>query len=129
MDPITLAITGALGSLGVKVINDAYTAFKAALQQKYGLDSDLVETVKKLEEKPDSKARQAMLQEEVETAKVNDDPNFHQLAQDLLDKLNSEQAQVSQVKVEISGGTVQGIVGSGKVDVETFNFDNSPDEK
>ncbi len=87
MDPITLAVTAALGKLGGTVIKDAYNALKAALQHKYGVKSDLVEAVEKLEKKPDSKARKAVLQEEVETAKAAQDPELVKVAEALLEKL------------------------------------------
>jgi hypothetical protein len=61
VDPITLAITTALANLGQEVIKDAYNALKAALKQKFGVRSEIVEAVDKPEEKPDSKARQALL--------------------------------------------------------------------
>ena len=42
-DTITLAIYTGLANLGTTVINDAYQALKAALQQRFGVDSDLVD--------------------------------------------------------------------------------------
>ena len=87
MNPITLAIITALSNLGQTIIQDAYKAFKAALQKKYGVKSELLESVNKLEEKPDSKARQGVLQEEVANAKADQDPKLLQLANELLEKL------------------------------------------
>lgn len=95
MDPITLAITTALANLSQDLIRDAYTAFKAALQDKYGVNSELIEAVDKLEQKPDSKARQAMLQEEVAGSGAGQDPDLLQRANALLDQLK-----------ELSGGKV-----------------------
>lgn len=97
MDPITLAITTALGNLGQTVIKDAYDALKEALQQKFGIDSELVQAVDKLEQKPDSKGRQAVLQEEVEVSKAVQSPELVRLAEGLIDKLN----ELSGVQVEI----------------------------
>lgn len=87
MDPITLAITTALANLSQDLIKDAYTAFKAALQDKYGVNSELVEAVDKLEEKPESKARQAMLQEEVASSGAGQDPDLLQVANTLIEQL------------------------------------------
>lgn len=89
MDPITLAIIGALSKLGENVIHDAYNALKAALQHKFGVDSELVESVEKLEQKPNSKARQAVLQEEVKTSKADQDPELVKVAKVLQEKLNA----------------------------------------
>ena len=96
MDPITLAITTALINLGQTVIKDAYDALKTALQKKFGADSDLVDAVDKLEQKPDSNARQAVLQEEVEVSKAAQDSELVQLAEGLVEKLK-----------ELSGGQVE----------------------
>ena len=90
MDPITTAIIAALANLSKDAIKDGYGALKAALKKKFGSESDLVDAVEGLEKKPDSEARKAMLQEEVEIAKVNDDPDIIQLAQDLLDKIKEQ---------------------------------------
>lgn len=87
MDPVTLAIVAALSNLSQAAIQDAYTAFKAALQKKYGVKSDLLESIDKLEQKPDSKARQAVLQEEIAHAKTVQDPKLAKLARELLDKI------------------------------------------
>jgi hypothetical protein len=87
MDPITLAITAALANLSQNVIKDAYVAFKAALQDKFGVKSELVEAVDKLEEKPESKARQAMLEEEVASSKADQDPDLLQVAKALIEQL------------------------------------------
>ena len=72
MDPITTAIIAALANLSKDVIKDGYNALKAALKKKFGSESDLVDAVEGLEKKPDSKARQAMLQEEVAVVKANE---------------------------------------------------------
>jgi hypothetical protein len=87
MDPITLAITTALANLSQDLIKDAYVAFKTALQKKYGVKSELLESVNKLEQKPDSNARQGVLQEEVANAKADQDPKLLQTANELLEKL------------------------------------------
>lgn len=105
MDPITLAITTALGNLGQSVIKDAYDALKAALQKKFGADSDLVDAVDKFEQKPESKARETLLQEEVDTTKAMEDTELIQLAESLIEKIKElpdEPVKIKQ-KVEING--------------------------
>ena len=94
MDPIiTTAIVAALANLSKDAIKDSYVALKAALKKKFGETSDVVDAVDKLEKKPDSEARKATVQEEVEIAKVNDDPEILKLAQDLLDKIKEQEKQ------------------------------------
>jgi len=119
MDPITLAITTALGNLGQTVIKDAYDALKGALQQKFGADSDLVEAVDKLEKKPDSNARQAVLQEEIEVSKAAQSPELVRLAESLVEKLNGlPGAQVEILQdVDIKGNR-NIVTGQGDVTVD-----------
>ena len=91
MDAITLAIvTGLAIPLTKDAIADAYAALKAALKKKFGDESEVVNAVEQLEKKPDSEGRKATLQEEVENAKVNDDPEIVKLAQDFLNQLKEQ---------------------------------------
>ena len=112
MDPITTAIVAALANLSQDACKDGYVALKDALKKKLGDKSDLVDAVDKLEKKPDSEARKATLQEEVEIAKVNDDPDIRKLVQDLLDKIKEQpggQEIINQTQTNTaSGNTVSG---------------------
>ncbi len=112
MDQITTAILAALASLSKDTIKDSYNALKSALKKKFGDKSDLVDAVEKLEKKPDSEGRKATLQEEIEIAKVNDDPDIIRLAQDLLDKIREQpggQQSINQTQTNtVSGVTVGG---------------------
>lgn len=109
MDPITTAIAIALANNACK---DGYVALKDALKKKFGDKSDLVDAVDKLEKKPDSEARKATLQEEVEISKVNDDPDIRKLVQDLLDQIKEQpggQAIINQTQTNtVSGVNVGG---------------------
>lgn len=119
MDPITTAIVAALASLSKDVIKDSYKALKSALKQKFGSESDLIAAVENLEKKPNSEGRKATLQEEVDNAKVNDDPELLQLAQDLLDKLKKQPGgqqviiqTISKVKYAATSGTGTASIGN-----------------
>jgi hypothetical protein len=99
VDPITFTAIVAALSAGVatgvgKVVEsavvDAYQGLKATLRRRFGDDSDVVEAVDKLEQKPDSEARKALLQEEVEAAGVDRDPEVRKAAQDLLDRVEAQ---------------------------------------
>jgi len=118
MDPVSTAIVTALANLSQSVIQDAYTAFKAAIQKKYGIKSELVESVEKLEQKPDSKARQSVLQEEVVNAKADQDPMLLQVANELLKKLKEIPGANINVKQDI---TIKGnrniVAGQGNITV------------
>lgn len=95
MDPITAAIVGALGKLGENVIKDAYTALKAAIAHKCGVESEVVKAIENLEEKPNSTGRKETLKEELADAKVEKDLQIVEIAQDLLDKLTEFEAKNS----------------------------------
>ena len=99
MDPITFTAIVAALSAGVatgvgKVVEsavvEAYQGLKATLRRRFGDDSDVVEAIDKLEQKPDSEARKALLQEEVEATGVDRDPEVRKAAQDLLDRVEAQ---------------------------------------
>ncbi|MDJ0697775.1 hypothetical protein [Mastigocoleus sp. MO_188.B34] len=112
MDPITTAIVAAIAAVSSSAIKDSYSTLKTLLKKKFGEKSDLVEAVNKLEVKPQSEARKAMVQEEVEAAKANDDLEIVQLAQSLLGKLKRHpegekviNQTISNVKYAATSGT------------------------
>ncbi len=120
MDPITTAIIAALANLSKDAIKDGYGALKAALKKKFGAESDLVDAVDKLEKKPDSEGRKATLQEEVEIAKVNDDPDLIQLAQDLLDKIKEQPGGQHIITQNISNVKYAATSGSGNASISSI---------
>jgi beta-phosphoglucomutase-like phosphatase (HAD superfamily) len=90
MDIITTAIVAALANMSNDVIKDGYNALKMALKEMFGSEGDLIDAVEKLENKPESEARKATVQEEVETAKVNDNSEILKLAQDLIEQIKKQ---------------------------------------
>ena len=101
-------LSPALADVGKDAIGECYGTLKATLKKKFGDQSDLVDAVDQLEKKPDSEGRKAMLQEEFEIAKVNDDPELIRLAQDLLDKIK-EQPGGQQAINQTQTNTVSGV--------------------
>jgi hypothetical protein len=109
MDPISTVIVAALAeNLSQNVCKDSYVALKDAFKKKFGHKSDLVDAVDKLEQKPDSEARKAALQEEVEISKVNDDPEIGKLVQNLLDQIK-EQPAGQEIINQTQTNTVSGV--------------------
>ena len=111
MDVITTAIIAALAALSKDAINDSYKALKSALMRKFGSKSDVADAVERLEQKPDSKGREATLQEEIVNARVNDDTEIVRLAQDLLDKLQEQPGEkqiIKQTQINTSSGNTVG---------------------
>jgi len=118
VDPVSLAIITALGNLSQEVIKDSYVAFKAAIQKKYGVKSELLESVEKLEEKPDSKARQSVVQEEIANVKADQDLDLVQTANVLLEKLKAFPGANVNIKQDINvKGSGNIIIGQGDATV------------
>lgn len=118
MDPISLAITTALANLSQTVIRDAYQALKAALQKKYGLNSEVMEAVDKLEEKPESQARQAMLQEEVAGSGAAQDPGLLQMANALISQFRELSGGIVDIRQDVNiRGNRNIITGQGDVSI------------
>jgi len=127
MDPITAAIVAALTAgvaagateVGKKVIVDAYDGLKAALKKKFGDDSKITKAVTDLESEPDFKPNQDALAGRVAQANAADDPELKQLAQALIEALQSTpegKQAVGKYVVDARGAQV-GVIGDGaKVD-------------
>ncbi|HEY8269337.1 MAG TPA: hypothetical protein VIG33_00490 [Pseudobdellovibrionaceae bacterium] len=123
MDPIiTTAIVAALANLSNDVIKDSYDALKAGLKKMFGEESDLIDALDKLEKKPNSEARKATVQEEVEIAKVNDDPEILKLAKDLLDKIK-EQPSGQEIINQTQNNTVSGVNVGGNFEFKPVQED------
>ncbi|NEP21932.1 MAG: hypothetical protein F6K49_07885 [Moorea sp. SIO3I6] len=129
MDVITEAIIVALANLGKDVIKNSYNALKSAIKEKFGSDSDVVNAVEGLEKKPDSEGRKVTLKEEIQNSKVNEDPEIHQLAQDILDKVE-EKAQAQQnIHQTISNPKNSSISGSGNASIGSITEHNVSDNQ
>jgi len=70
-------------------ITDAYFAVKALLVRKFGPKSNLVDAVEKLEVSPASAGRKQVLQEEVDAAKADQDPEIVAAARELLSRIKA----------------------------------------
>lgn len=136
MDPISAAIIGALAigvaggvkQIGEKVVVDAYESFKAVLRKKYGVDSDLIEAVEKLEKRPDSEARKSMLQEEVGAVNANHDEEVVTAAKTLLELIEA-QSSGEQYTQTVTGSHNQAIQSKAGRDVTVNVNPSSPSRK
>ena len=68
----------------------AYYRLKSALEQKYGVEGNLIKALEMLEQRPGSGPRIAVLEEEITVAQVEQDPEIVALAEALLTELNSQ---------------------------------------
>ena len=121
MDPITTAIVAAIAAVSSSAIKDSYSALKALLKKKFGEKSDLVEAVNKLEAKPQSEARKATVQEEVEASKANNDPEIVQLAQGLLEKLKEHPEGQQVINQTVSHVKYAATSGTGTASISNIN--------
>jgi hypothetical protein len=123
MDPITAAMVAAIGAgvvsgateVGKKVVVDAYDALKAALGQRFGVEGKIARAIADLEEEPDFAPNQEALAGRVAQAQAADDPQLRQLAQALLEALESTpegKEAMSKYQIDATGAQI-GVVGDG----------------
>ncbi len=109
MEPITTAIVGALAAgatagateVGKGALVDAYKGLKGVLTKKFGKKEKLTEAVAALEESPDSKGRQMVLDEEVQTALAHKDSETLQAAQALLTAIKQDAKRTGATAVDL----------------------------
>jgi hypothetical protein len=133
MDPITTAIIAVLPALASELVKssvkDAYECLKAVIGRKFGKSSSIAKAVEALEANPKSKGQAAVLAENVAAANATSDRDVMKALTELVDQLNSEGlggSVISQIKVNITGGTVEGVVGAGNVSIMSLNFGTLP---
>ena len=96
MEPISftaiVAFLGykAAGETVSEAVRDAYHALKEKLSSSLGDESEVVEAVDMLERRPDSEARKGVLQEEIHSTAVDQDPEIREIAQSLLNRIESQ---------------------------------------
>jgi len=121
MDPVTFtaivaAISAGLGTgvskVGESALVDTYQGLKAMLQRKFANNSEVVEAVDKLEKKPDSEWPKGMLKEELEEARVDQDPEVRQAAQELFDQLKTQPGGEQHIQTAIGSYIAQADRGS-----------------
>jgi hypothetical protein len=134
MDPVSAAIVAAIDagvtagvtSVGQNAVIDAYNALKTAIKRRFGKDSEVAKAVDGAEANPESKGRQAVLEEEVKKAGADNDSEVLQLAQALQDLLQGSQRGAVQ-NVVTSTGAGSAVSGSGNSTV-TNTWGATPQE-
>jgi hypothetical protein len=117
VDPITFTAivaalsagvaTGAGKAVGENSLVDAYQGLKTILKRKFGDDSEVVEAVDKLEQKPDSEARKALLKEEVEAAGADNDLEVREAAQELRELIEAQPGGEQHVQHAVGSNIAQ----------------------
>jgi hypothetical protein len=122
MDPISAAliaaavagITTGATEVGKTLLVDAYTALRDAIKAKFGVDNKVTKATDELAANPKSTSRKGTVQEEVEAAQADKDPDLVKLANALLEQLKAKPETASIVQqiahgdqnVQASGSTV-----------------------
>lgn len=92
-----------------QAVKDGYAGLKNLLVRKFGEKADVAGALEGVEKKPNSKARKAVLKEELENAQVGQDPEVVQQAQALLGLLKEHGLAPSyHAEVHGSGAIAQG---------------------
>jgi disulfide oxidoreductase YuzD len=134
MDPITTAIFAVLPALASDIVKsgvkDAYEGLKAVIRRKWGGDAPISKAIAAIEEDPKSKAQAALLEEMVAAVKAVEDPEVAQALRQLVKQMKTHGIggeAVSRIAIDISGGTVQGIVRAGNVRIDSLIFGTAHD--
>lgn len=102
MDPVSAAIlaaigAGALAGVAQAAVVELYQSLKSRLTQKFKHVPAVSGALEQLEQRPDSPARRALLEEEIGRSGAANDPELLALAQRILEALGDEHAANSQV--------------------------------
>lgn len=84
---VATGIASGVTDVGKQTIVDAYHSLKALLIQKFGANSEVVESVTHLEKKPGAPAREADVVDGAKAVNADQDPEVLAAAQTLLDAL------------------------------------------
>jgi len=129
MDPITTAIVATIPALASDLLKssakDAYEGLKAVIRRKWGDASPIAKSVDALEASPHSKGQATVLAENVAEANATADTEVMQALGKLVDELKKEGIggkDVARIAINITGGTVQGVVGAENVSIGSMSF-------
>jgi hypothetical protein len=128
MDPITTALVAAVAAgvasgapkVAEQALRDGYNALKSLLVRKHGERNEVVQAIEKLESNPESKSRQGVLEEEVRSARLEEDPEITGAARRLMEALKSHPAARQHI-VNVTAGGERSIAIGGSVSESNIN--------
>jgi hypothetical protein len=133
MDPITAAILAVLPALASDVVKsgvkDAYEGLKAVIRRKWGDAAPISKAIAAIEEDPASKAQAAVLEEKVGAVKAAEDAEVAQALRQLVEQMKTHGIggeAIARIAINITGGTVQGVVGAENVSIGSMSFGVPP---
>jgi hypothetical protein len=125
MDQIVSAILAVLPALAAETatsaVKDAYAAFKAVVQRKWGERGDVSRSLGALEQAPRSEQLAKDLQRSVAASGLHQDEEIVSAIKRLVEAHTNEKAAGSTAKFEQSGGTMTG-VGAIGTNTGSINF-------
>ena len=115
MDPFTAAIVAAVTAgltqgataVGKTVLLDGYQRLKAVLAERFGQGSEVVAAVRGVEERPDSPARRAVLEEEAQRSGAAADEELLGVARDLLARFQQDPDVAASVQQAVGSYIAQ----------------------
>ena len=123
MDPVTLVVSALVAGLTAGVtdtaktaVKDMYASLKARVLKNAEEHEEVQAALEKVENKPESAARQAVLKEELAEVSVGADKELLELAKTLLEKIDPQGAQSGKYNVTITDA--QGVVIGDHAQVE-----------
>jgi hypothetical protein len=131
MDTITTAVLAVLPALAADTVKsgvkDAYEGLKVVISRKWGDTGPISKAITALEEDPNSKA--AILEENVNAVKANDDAEVAQALRQLVEEMKTHGIggeAVAKIQFNMSGGVVQGVAGAENVQIGSITFGVPP---
>src|SRR5690349_12697975 len=103
METVFLAITTALSKVGGRAVQDAYDLLKSAIQRRYGAQHSLIKSIEAVERDPTPSEHQAHLRSQLSSERIDQDPEFADLASVVLQQNPSGQGSVTNISQHISG--------------------------
>ncbi len=109
MDPISATmflalasgVVGGMTKVGEEVIVNAYNALNDAIKFVCGVDSKVVKAIAEVEQNPTSKSRKGVVEEEVQAAKLDQNPEIAALAKQLLEAIEKSPKAVAAIGVDL----------------------------
>lgn len=132
MDPVTTAILAAIAGGLVKgasetvpaAVRDAYIGLRDSIKRRFGADSSVEAAISDLENKPDSTARRAVVEEEIKASGAASDSELVTAAEQLLELISAIPGGEGHVQKAV-GNYIAQADRSGRAEVRV----NQPQEK
>ena len=105
---LSTGATRAITDITKTAISDKYNKLKDLPVQKFGAHSEVVQTVEKLEAKPESQGYQQVLQENLAARKTDLDEEIVAAANQILILVKSQQASQSNITIHQDHAKIQG---------------------